>query len=226
MCRRDRAKWPGSGSPRDPMPAKPALGAGRILPRAAAPWGRCEHGRGVGPLVTRRDLNPHALVGTRPQYGTDTAATRCNLSPCWSALYVVTRSDTSGRKFSCRYCTLLHGRRSRDLRHHPTPHRPPLERAGVAPHALQIPVRQGRLEALLTDCAAGAELPGRSPYSARWPMMNASVPVPAQAARACHSGRARRPASTAEGSCGSGVSGVVISQPSNASFIDSEGTAG
>ena len=133
MCRRDRAKWPGSGSPRDPMPAKPALGAGRILPRAAAPWGRCGSGRGVGLLVTRRDLNPHALVGTRPQYGTDTAATRCNLSPCWSALYVVTRSDTSGRKFSCRYCTLLHGRRSRDLRHHPTPHRPPLERAGAAP---------------------------------------------------------------------------------------------
>jgi hypothetical protein len=36
------------------MPAKPALGADRILPRAAAPWGRGGSGRGVGTLVTRR----------------------------------------------------------------------------------------------------------------------------------------------------------------------------
>ena len=94
-----------------PDAGEAGVGGGPDFAPSRSPWGRCEHGRGVGPLVTRRDLNPHALVGTRPQYGTDTAATRCNLSPCWSALYVVTRSDTSGRKFSCRYCTLLHGRR-------------------------------------------------------------------------------------------------------------------
>jgi hypothetical protein len=41
-----RAKWSGSGSPRDPMAAKPVLGAGRILPRAAAPWGRGGSGEG------------------------------------------------------------------------------------------------------------------------------------------------------------------------------------
>ena len=54
-------------------------------------------------------------------------ATRCNLSRSWLALYVTTRSDTTGRQFPCRYCTLLHAGGSR---HSPPLHLPPF---GVSP---------------------------------------------------------------------------------------------
>jgi hypothetical protein len=54
----------------DPMPAKPVLGAGRILPRAAAPWGRGGSGDGSEHWVPNRggtSTNPDWKLSSWPR---------------------------------------------------------------------------------------------------------------------------------------------------------------